>query len=140
MKLTEAYHELSYYTLTHPDALRFIHQHAVDAQAAQTADATTKPITVVFALVGLHLLLEQGYTGREVQQAHVALTRYKDKFPHVELPEKRGTMTVDDVLQYPPGPQRDAAITDWCTRVWNAFDQVTRANIASYCKKYLPHR
>ena len=49
-----AYHELCYYTLTLGDPA-FIHQHVVDAFAAQQADEQTKPIKVTFALVGLYL-------------------------------------------------------------------------------------
>ena len=49
-----AYEELQYYTLGHGDHT-FIHQHAVDAWAAQHADHNTKPITLAFALVGLYL-------------------------------------------------------------------------------------
>ena len=51
----ECYHELTAYTLSHTDPA-FIHQYAVDAFAAQTADDTTKPITLAFALMGLYLI------------------------------------------------------------------------------------
>lgn len=60
----QTYHELSAYTLTHGDAT-FIHQHVVDAWAAQNAHADSKPIGVFFALVGLYLHIEQEFTGRE---------------------------------------------------------------------------
>jgi hypothetical protein len=53
----DAYHELCGYTLTHGDAA-FIHQHVVDAFAAQHADAHSKPIGITFALAGLYLHLE----------------------------------------------------------------------------------
>ncbi len=48
--------ELCCYTLSLRDAA-FIHQHAVDAIAAQNADAQTKPIAIAFALVGLYLAI-----------------------------------------------------------------------------------
>ena len=47
-----AYDELQCYTLARGD-LAFIHQHVVDAWAAQHADERTKPIGLTFALVGL---------------------------------------------------------------------------------------
>lgn len=47
-------HEFTCYTLAHRDPA-FLHQHVVDAFAAQHADDSTKPITLVFALVGLYL-------------------------------------------------------------------------------------
>ncbi len=34
MERSEAYHQLSYYTLNHPQPDRFVHQHSVDAQTA----------------------------------------------------------------------------------------------------------
>lgn len=46
-----AYDELQAYTLAHGDPA-FIHQHVVDAWAAQHADEETKPIALTFALVG----------------------------------------------------------------------------------------
>jgi hypothetical protein len=60
----DLYHELTVYTLSHQDP-SFIHQHAVDAFAAQTAGETTKPITLTFALVGLYLRSERQYSGRQ---------------------------------------------------------------------------
>ena len=54
----ETYDELAYYTLAHPDPT-FIHQHIVDAYAAQTAKQDIRPITITFALVGLYLSVEK---------------------------------------------------------------------------------
>ena len=56
----DAYNDLCGYTLTHGGAT-FIHQHVVDAFAAQRADEQSKPIGVTFALVGLYLHVERAY-------------------------------------------------------------------------------
>ena len=64
---TTAYHELCCYTLTHGDPA-FIHQHVVDAYAAQDASNTDNPIRLTFALVGLYLHVERGFTGRQVNE------------------------------------------------------------------------
>ena len=112
----EKFYELSYYTLAHPDPA-FIHQHVVDAFAAQTADENTKPIGVAFALIGLCLYLEKSYTGKQVQLAHIALARRKREWPRFDLPESRGEITVADVLSEPAGPGRDAKIREWCSSV-----------------------
>jgi Family of unknown function (DUF5946) len=61
--LDDLYHELSCYTLAHRDP-SFIHQYIVDAYTAQHANETTKPIAVVFALIGLYLHIEKNFTGR----------------------------------------------------------------------------
>jgi hypothetical protein len=115
-----AYHELAYYTLAHPDPA-FIHQHVVDAFAAQNADPDTKPIKLAFALVGLFLHIERGYTGREVQRAHMKLARHKRAWPGFRLPGARGAITTAEVLRAPPGPERDQAIEDWMRSVWDAY-------------------
>ena len=62
-----AYHEVCAYTLSLGDAA-FVHQHVVDAWAARRATPVTKPIAFFFALVGLYLHLEHGWTGRAVQK------------------------------------------------------------------------
>jgi hypothetical protein len=77
---SELFDELSYYTLAHHDP-SYVHQHTVDAFIAQTADKNTKPIGLVFSLVGLYLYLEKGFTGKQVQQAHMQLARKKKQRP-----------------------------------------------------------
>jgi hypothetical protein len=120
MSENNAYNELCCYTLSRGDAA-FVHQHVVDASAAQTADAQTKPIKLAFALIGLYLHLEKGFSGREVQRAHQLLARKKRSWPAFPLPKERGVLTAKDVMSVEPGLERDAAIDHWCASVWNAF-------------------
>ena len=124
----DLYHSLSYYTLTHPQP-GFIHQLIVDAFGAQRATPKTKPIRLAFALVGLYLHIEKGYTGKQVQQVHMRLARDKRTWPTFKLPEYRGDVTVSDVLAAPPGAERDAAIEKWCRSVWNAY-RASHAQVA----------
>ena len=114
-----AYDELCCYTLAH-GAPSFIHQHVVDAWAVQRADEATKPITITFGLIGLYLRVEQQWSGRRVQRAHMALAREKHAWPAFVLPRDRGAVTAATVMTAPPGPERDAAIDAWCAAVWNA--------------------
>jgi uncharacterized protein DUF5946 len=118
----DAYHELCAYTLAHArhDA-RFIHQHVVDAFAAQHATAESKPIAVFFSVIGLYLHVERGLTGRQVQQVHVQLAQQKLAWPRLELPEHRGSITSIGVLAAPAGPERDRAIEAWCKSVWRVY-------------------
>jgi Family of unknown function (DUF5946) len=125
----DAYHELCAYTLTHGDPA-FIHQHVVDAFAAQDADETTKRIALTFALVGLYLHVEKGRSGREVQLVHTRLAQRKRQWPALSLPCDRGEMTAVDVLRAAPGAERDAAIDAWCASVWNAFSSSESAIVA----------
>jgi uncharacterized protein DUF5946 len=117
MNATEAYHELCAWTLSLRDP-EFIHQHVVDTFMAQNATESTKPIGIVFALVGLYLHLEKGFTGKEVQRAHMKLAERKQTWPSVVFPADRGTITAIDVLA---APDRARAIDDWCASVWHAY-------------------
>src|SRR3954469_6572687 len=109
----QAFDELCFYTLAHPSA-NFIHQHAVDAFAVQLADEGTKPLKVAFGLFGLCLHLERGFTGREVQRAHMQLAKRRKQWPRFELPRERGDIRVAQVLAAGAGPERDASIESWC--------------------------
>jgi hypothetical protein len=122
----DAYDELASYTLTRGDRA-FIHQHVVDAFAAQHATTSTKPIALAFALIGLYLRVERGFTGRQVQRAHMMLAKRSRSWPTFALPERRGTMTAADVVLAPPGPERDRAIDAWCAAVWDAYRDVASA-------------
>src|SRR5262245_30454170 len=116
----QAYNALCAYTLLHGDAA-FIHQHVVDAFAAQHASRSTKPIALAFSLAGLYLHVEKGYSGRQVQRAHMHLAREKRAWPTFVLPNDRGAITVFDVMAAPAGTARDASIETWCAAVWAAF-------------------
>ncbi len=68
MTQSDAYQQLQCYSLEHGGA-EFIHQHVVDAGAAQNVQPGDKPIGIVFALAGLCLHVEYGHTGKQVQSA-----------------------------------------------------------------------
>ncbi|HML04233.1 MAG TPA: DUF5946 family protein [Methanobacterium sp.] len=118
----EIFYELSCYTQTHPDPA-FIHQYAVDAFAAQYANENTKPITLAFALIGLYLHLEKNFSGKEVQMAHVKLAKHRKQWPIFDLPEFRGNITINDVINAQEGTERDKIIDKWCVSVWNAYSK-----------------
>ena len=123
-----AYDALACYTMAHGDPA-FIHQHIVDAFGAQQADADTKPVRVFFSLAGLYLHLERGFTGREVQRAHMLLAQQSRDWPTFALPVDRGGVTALDVMTAPDGAERDAAIERWCAAVWGAYAELRSAVI-----------
>ena len=131
----ELFHLLTFYTLAHPDPA-FLHQHAVDAFAAQLAGAHTKPITLVFGLIGLYLHLEWDYTGRQVQLAHMRMARQRKQWPSLPRPESRGEIRVAHVLRAAPGPERDLMIHHWCASVWPCF-AAARPQIVEIAKSEL---
>ena len=69
-----AYDEVYLYTMSRPG---FILQHVVDAFAVQRINDDSKPIGLVFGLVGLYLHVEKQFSGREVQRVHMELGRRK---------------------------------------------------------------
>ena len=115
-----AYDRLYVYTGTRGRET-FVLQLVVDAHRAQIATTDTKPIAIVFALVGLYLHVEQGFTGLQVQQAHMQLGRKKHQWPTISLPADRGDITAEEVIKVPEGEERDAAISEWCRSVWGAY-------------------
>ena len=131
----EQFQELSFYTLSLRDEV-FIHQHIVDAYAAQTADKSTKAIKITFALVGLYLFVERNFSGREVQLFHVKMSKNKRPWPEFVLPLKRGDINVSDVLAISPGSDRINTVRKWCESVWEAY-KINRSEIVSLTAFYL---
>jgi hypothetical protein len=131
---SEEYNELAFYTLAHPDAAYFIHQHVVDAYQAQTADEHTKPIAIIFSLAGLYLFTEQGYTGKMVQRVHMKMARNKITWPTIQLPVNRGEINIASVLEALPGAARDEMIKKWVVCVWDAY-KVSQAEIKLLVKR-----
>jgi hypothetical protein len=114
-------HELSYYTLAHGDPA-FIHQHLVDAYGAQHVRPQSKStIGAAFALAGLYLAVERGFTGRQVQKTHVMMASRSKQWPRFEPSPGAWALTVADVLKVEPGPGRDQELLRWCASVWAAW-------------------
>ncbi len=117
----EKFHDLTCWTLAHRDG-RFIHQHAVDAYESQHAGGRTRPITVFFGLVGLYLALEKGYTGRQVQLAHIKLGRTRRDWPLLEHPGQQADLTVIDVLRAETDREKEEMLMRWAASVWKIWE------------------
>ena len=124
-KEQNAYHELMAWTLSLREG-GFIHQEVVDAWAAQHATEESTPISVVFALIGLYLHLEKGFSGRQVQLAHMRVAQPhgrgpgRKEWPRFPLPKERGRITASDVIAAREN-ERIQAIDRWCRSVWDAW-------------------
>jgi hypothetical protein len=114
------YMELSAYTLGLGDP-SFPHQYVVDAFAAQHAGPGVKPINTLFALVGLYLAVEKGFTGRQVQRVHMLLAARRREWPRLAPPAAPGAVSVRDVLQAEGAGDRMAAIKNWDESVWDSW-------------------
>ena len=91
----------------------FIHQLAVDAYGAQHAGEHVRPIGVAFALIGLYLAFERGYSGLQVQQTHSVMARRSKTWPRFAPPGHVGDLTVRGVLEAAPGAARDSTLRRW---------------------------
>lgn len=112
--------EVSYYTLAH-GGRNFIHQHLVDAYGAQHVRESKSTIRAAFALAGLYLAVEKGFSGRQVQLMHMKMARRSRRWPRFAAPLSAGAITVADILAAAPG-QRDHVLLDWCASVWAATE------------------
>jgi hypothetical protein len=114
--------ELSAYHLSIPDTT-FIHQLVTDVYGAQHSGGITKNITTAFSLIGLYLALEQGYSGWQVQQAHMELATQRKDWPRFEPPSQTGRLNVLDVLLADEGRERDERFQEWARDVWQSWQE-----------------
>ena len=116
----QAYSDLQCYTISMQDP-GFIHQHVVDTYAAQHSGGSTRAITVALGLIGLYLALENGYTGKQVQVAHMRIARTKKVWPILVPPGQPAVLTFMDVLRAETDEEKDAMIRKWMTAVWESW-------------------
>jgi Family of unknown function (DUF5946) len=142
-KEQRAFHELTAWTLSLRDA-GFIHQQVVDAWAAQHATEKSPPISIAFALIGLYLHLKKGFTGREVQRAHMRFAQPhgrgpgRKEWPRFKFPKERGRITAIDVMATTE-TERAETIDRWCQSVWEAWKD-SHASIAEWVSRDLLRR
>ncbi len=131
----QLYWELSAFTLSLRDT-DFIHQLAVDAYAAQHSGPQVKPISTAFALIGLYLTFKRGYTGREVQKAHMALDKLHIRWPVFEPPTGKSALTVLDAVRNVTAENHRELITKWGKSVWDTW-QPEHERISRLVELYL---
>ena len=90
----------------------FPHQHAVDAYAAQHASPDSPLIKTTFALIGLYLACERGFTGRQVQLEHIRLAKVRRDWPRF-FRKVNAAMTVADATP--------ANLLGWAAAVWREW-------------------
>ena len=112
------YDELAVFTQTSGDK-DFIHQTAIDSYTAQHLGPKLKPIGGAFALIGLYLTFERGYTGRQVQLAHMALGKNHRDWPRFVAPKGKAVLTVADVITDLNQDNFRPRINAWGKAVWD---------------------
>lgn len=129
------YHDLSAYLIMNPD-ITFPTQHAVDAYGAQHSGRKVKNIRTAFSLIGLYLALECGYSGRQVQKAHMELAKRNIKWQSFDLPTCPYSFSVQDVLLVEEGTNRNEMLMKWAKSVWNTWEHYHEWT-SKICEKYL---
>jgi hypothetical protein len=94
----------------------------VDTYGAQHVTNQASPIIGSFALIGLYLHHQMGYTGKRIKQTHLQLARLKRSWPQFEAPAVEWPLLMLHPLEAPAGPERDAAILEWSASVWKAWE------------------
>jgi hypothetical protein len=116
--MQEYFNELAFFTLNLNDE-GFVHQYVVDAYTTQYADNNTKQISLAFALVGLYLFVEKGYSGRVVQRFHTLMSKNKIAWPNFTLPSNYDRdINILTVLACKSAKERISMIEKWCVSVW----------------------
>jgi hypothetical protein len=125
----QLYGEVQGFELHHIELVRDYHQLAVDAYAAQHAPrdggSDVPPISVAYALVGLHLALDRRMAGLEVRAAHQRMGKPDASWPRLPAPARTGTVTVFDVAAAGAMVGSVAghakAVRAWAADVWQAW-------------------
>ena len=115
----QLYGKLSAFTLSLRDP-DFIHQLMVDTYAAQHSGPNVKPISTTFAMIGLYLTFEKGYTGKQVQRTHIFLAKKNKEWPRFDRLKEKNALTVLDVLQSPESEYMNM-IRKWGKSVWEMW-------------------
>jgi hypothetical protein len=125
----DLFHELAFYTLSHPDQTYFIHQLIVDAYGAQHLDKNSKKISVGATLLGLYWKNELGFTGKEVQLEHMRLGKKMGELKIASFPKEKAKINVAEVLE---AADKDEAIRMWNAAVWDMWKKEHQSIAVQY--------
>jgi hypothetical protein len=101
-------------------------QTYVDSYGAQHVGPRMAPITIAFALNGLYLVLERGWTGLQVREAHGYLANTVDRWPTFTPPEQVGDLTVFDLSMASSPTEHIEILQRWAHMVWASWEHVHR--------------
>ncbi len=76
----------------------------------------------MFGLIGLYLALEKGYTGRQVQLAHMKIASRRKDWPRLEPPDRIAELTVMDVLRAETDQEKEKILMKWAESVWEIWE------------------
>jgi len=120
--MTVVGHELS-----HIPKLGGLHQLTEDAYAAQHAGLRVPAIGMAFALIGLHLALDEGWTGTAIRAAHQYLAAHYKDWPQFAAPAEPAALTVAHVAGSPTPEEHASRVGAWAASVWESWSAEHRA-------------
>ncbi len=98
-----------------------VHQLTVDTYAVQHAGGPHPDKSVDIHLVGLHLVLERGFSPTAVPPCVQRLAQAFTTWPHLPPPAERGDLTVFDVALAESPREHAARVRQWAEGVWQAW-------------------
>jgi hypothetical protein len=120
----QVYGEIVSYGALHAASLGRWYQVCVDSFGAQHVGENTAAITVAFALNGLYLVFERGFSGLQVREAHGYLANTVDSWDRLPRPGSVGAMTAFDVALAADPEEHAALVERWGRSVWESWTHV----------------
>ena len=114
--MTVVGHELS-----HIPQLGGLHQLTEDAYGGQHAGPRVPAIGMAFALIGLHLAFDAGWSGNAVRAAHQYLAARHKEWPRFGQPSKPAALTVSHVAGSPTPEAHASRVRAWASSVWESW-------------------
>jgi hypothetical protein len=133
----QLYGELAGFEAEHLVRLGRLHQLMVDTYVAQHPTADGPTIGLAFALIGLHLALDEGWRGDQVRDAHQLLATTRRDWPRLDPPRTRGPITVLDVAMAGSPDEHAELLQRWAAAVWDAWRE-QQATVVGLLDERLP--
>ncbi|MGB7859193.1 MAG: DUF5946 family protein, partial [Acidimicrobiia bacterium] len=92
---------------------------------------------VAFALIGLRLSLDDGWSGNQVRDVHRSLAAMALDWPEFAVPEQPATMTIFDVALADSEEAHADLVTRWAGAVWASW-RARHDDIETLISQYLP--
>jgi hypothetical protein len=113
------------------------HQMLVDTYSAHHPAKDGPPIGLAFALIGLHLALDQGWRGDEVRSVHRALAATRRDWPRFERSCTPASLTVFDLALAETPARYCEVLQSWASAVWASWEE-QRAAVRQLLADRLP--
>jgi hypothetical protein len=107
--------------LSHIPQLGGLHQLTEDAYGAQHAGPKVPAIGMAFALIGLHLALDEGWSGNGVRSAHQYIAAHHRDWPRFAAPQIVAGLTIAHVAGSSTPEEHASRVRAWAASVWESW-------------------